>query len=265
MTTVLEGAFNRELNFDVADVDYQAEVRHTVEAICHQLGRDSQPAIILKMLLIDGFKGKEVAQHLGITPSAVSQQYRRLLREVVGPYFRANYVHAEGEVMPRAAMAEAEPVLFRMAHAKSCSPARLPAPPVDWPHRITPPDIRVLLPGEVFVFGSNLAGMHGGGTAHEAFLRFGAVMGKGVGLQGQSYAIPTMQGGVDTIRPYVDEFLRFASDHPELKFFVTAIGCGMAGFSPQDIAPLFRAAYDLANVCLPREFWAMLGCSLFDM
>ena len=92
------------------------------------------------------------------------------------------------------------------------------------------------------MFGSNLAGMHGGGAAYIAFKQFGAVMGCGVGLRGQSYAIPTMQGGVDTIKPYVDEFIEFAKEHPELFFYVTRIGCGIAGFRDKEIAPLFKDA-----------------------
>ena len=111
---------------------------------------------------------------------------------------------------------------------------------------------------EVFVFGSNLAGMHGGGAAYYAFRNFGAVMGCGVGLQGQSYAIPTMQGGVETIEPYVDEFIRFASAHPELFFYVTRIGCGIAGFRDKEIAPLFSEAMNLENVCLPESFVKVL-------
>ena len=114
--------------------------------------------------------------------------------------------------------------------------------------------ISQLAPNEVFVFGSNLAGMHGGGAARVACERFGAVMGQGVGLQGQSYAIPTMQGGVETIQPYVDEFIDFAKAHPELKFLVTPIGCGIAGFTVAEIAPLFAAAIDVENVILPRPF-----------
>ena len=78
----------------------------------------------------------------------------------------------------------------------------------------TPDMIEELREDEVFVFGSNLAGMHGGGAAYVAFKKFGAVMGCGVGLRGQSYAIPTMQGGVETIKPYVDEFIAFAGEHP---------------------------------------------------
>ena len=96
--------------------------------------------------------------------------------------------------------------------------------------------------------------MHGGGAARVARERFGAVMGHGVGLQGQSYAIPTMQGGVETIQPYVDEFIDFAKAHPELKFLVTPIGCGIAGFTVEEIAPLFAAAIDVENIILPRPF-----------
>ena len=118
----------------------------------------------------------------------------------------------------------------------------------------TPDFITELGPDEVFVFGSNLAGSHGGGAAYVAWRKFGAVMGQGVGLQGQSYAIPTMQGGVETIEPYVDEFIAFAQTHPELFFYVTRIGCGIAGFRDEEIAPLFTGAQTLENVCLPESF-----------
>lgn len=118
----------------------------------------------------------------------------------------------------------------------------------------TPERISELKENEIFVFGSNLAGMHGGGAAWIAYERFGAVMGQGVGLQGQSYAIPTMQGGVETIKPYVDAFVEFANQHKEYKFLVTKIGCGIAGFRNEEIAPLFESAIDLENVILPKEF-----------
>ena len=118
----------------------------------------------------------------------------------------------------------------------------------------TPERISELRPDEVFVFGSNLAGMHGGGAAWVARKKFGAIMGQGVGLQGQSYAIPTMQGGVETIAPYVDEFIAFAKEHPELFFYVTRIGCGIAGFRDSQIAPLFASAVDIPNICLPDTF-----------
>ena len=118
----------------------------------------------------------------------------------------------------------------------------------------TPDRIKELKPNEIFVFGSNLAGSHGGGAARLAYNSFGAKWGQGVGLQGQSYAIPTMQGGVDTIQPYVDEFIEFAKNHQEYKFLVTRIGCGIAAFTPKEIAPLFKDAIDLENVILPKSF-----------
>lgn len=118
----------------------------------------------------------------------------------------------------------------------------------------TPERIIELKSNEIFVFGSNLAGAHGGGAAWLAYNRFGAVWGQGVGMQGQSYAIPTMQGGVETIKPYVDQFIEFASSHLELKFFVTRIGCGIAGFTADEIAPLFVDAIDIPNIILPKDF-----------
>ena len=96
--------------------------------------------------------------------------------------------------------------------------------------RYTPERISELKENEIFVFGSNLAGAHGGGAARFAYERLGAVWGEGVGLHGQTYAIPTMQGGVETIKPYVDAFIRFAKEHNRLTFLVTRIGCGIAGF-----------------------------------
>lgn len=123
--------------------------------------------------------------------------------------------------------------------------------------RITPEWITTLKPNEIFVFGSNLAGRHGGGAARIAADKFGAEWGVGVGRTGQTYAIPTMQGGVDTIRPYVDDFIEYATQHPELNFLVTRIGCGIAGF--RDIAPLFAKCKDMPNVWLPHTFLIVLS------
>lgn len=120
--------------------------------------------------------------------------------------------------------------------------------------QFTPDFITELKENEIFVFGSNLQGMHGGGAARIAYERFGAIWGQGVGLQGQSYGIPTMHGGVDAIKPYVDEFIEFAKSHPEMTFLVTRIGCGIAGFRDEEIAPLFEKAIELENVCLPKSF-----------
>ena len=120
--------------------------------------------------------------------------------------------------------------------------------------KYTPERISSLAENEIFVFGSNLAGYHGGGAARIARENFGAVWGQGVGLQGQSYAIPTMQGGVETIKPYVDEFIDFARTHAQYTFLVTRIACGIAGFRPCEIAPLFANAIDVENVILPEDF-----------
>ena len=117
------------------------------------------------------------------------------------------------------------------------------------------PFIFSLAQDEVFVFGSNLQGMHGGGAAAVAMRNVGAVWGKGVGHYGQTYAIPTMQGGIETIRPYVDDFIAYARNHPELTFLVTRIGCGIAGFKDEEVAPLFVGSLDLPNVHLPKSFF----------
>lgn len=119
---------------------------------------------------------------------------------------------------------------------------------------VTPDFITGLKENEIFVFGSNLSGTHGGGAARTAYKKFGAIWGQGVGLQGQSYGIPTMQGGVETIKPYTDEFIKFAKQHNDLHFLVTRVGCGIAGFRDEEIAPLFKDAVDLSNVSLPTEF-----------
>ena len=117
--------------------------------------------------------------------------------------------------------------------------------------RVTPERITELGENEVFVFGSNLAGAHGGGAALLAYRKCGAIWGQGVGLQGQSYGIPTMHGGVDAIKPYVDEFIEFAKTRPDLTFLVTRVGCGIAGFTNEEISPLFAKAHEVENIVLP--------------
>lgn len=123
----------------------------------------------------------------------------------------------------------------------------------------TPDHIDVIGRHDIFVFGSNLSGIHAGGAARIAYERFGAQWGRGVGLQGNSYAIPTMQGGIETIKPYVDEFIAFARCHPSLTFYVTKIGCGIAGFSIAEIAPLFKCALNIPNIRLPFDFITALS------
>ena len=123
--------------------------------------------------------------------------------------------------------------------------------------RVSPDNIQSLKPNEVFVFGSNLSGSHGGGAALVAYRKFGAIWGQGVGLQGQSYGIPTMHGGVEAIKPYVDEFIAFVRQHQDLVFLVTRVGCVIAGFTDNEIAPLFSEAKQLENVYLPRLWWSI--------
>ena len=108
--------------------------------------------------------------------------------------------------------------------------------------------------GEVFVFGSNGLGAHNGGAAAMAVAKFGAIHGQAEGLQGQSYAINTMDG-FEVMAEQVERFIEFAKKHPELKFLVTEIGCGIAGYTPEEVAPLFKDVPE--NVILPEAFrWA---------
>lgn len=125
--------------------------------------------------------------------------------------------------------------------------------------------IQSLQPHEVFVFVSNLGGRHAGGVACAAMKHFGAAWGQGTGLQGQNDAIPSMHGGTTEIAPSVDEFADFAAAHPELHFLVTRIGCGIAGFADEDMAPLFARAFLLPNVSLPLSFQRHIpAASLFS-
>lgn len=124
--------------------------------------------------------------------------------------------------------------------------------------RITPERITELSMCEVFVFGSNLGGRHHGGAARMAYDRFGAEWGIGVGPTGKCYAIPTMHGGVEDIKPHVDDFVEYVKMHPNNRFLVTRIGCGIAGFTDKEIAPLFKEVKDTPNVCLPEEWLLIL-------
>ena len=226
------------------------------------------------MLYIEGFRGKDVAAQLGISHSAVTQRCQKMMHDVVIPYFKRYFDASEyGSYLSFAeedACIESAPKMSmpRMMSSRMCCEEATDNSNNIFNNeknmedmkkgRITPRWIDSLKENEIFVFGSNLAGMHGGGAARIARLHFGAVMGKGVGLQGQSYAIPTMQGGVETIRPYVEEFIIFAHQHPEKHFLVTPIGCGIAGFEAEDIAPLFESAKEMKNISLPESFWEVI-------
>lgn len=120
------------------------------------------------------------------------------------------------------------------------------------PMQFTPTRISKLGENEIFVFGSNKEGRHGGGAAAFAADKFGAKWGVGVGRTGQSYAIPTMDGSLELIAEYVEGFRCYAVCHPELTFYVTPIGCGIAGWKEEQIAPLFAFAHQMANVILPK-------------
>ena len=127
----------------------------------------------------------------------------------------------------------------------------------------TPDYIDALLPRQIFVFGSNALGYHTGGASGTARKKFGAVWGQPEGLQGQSYAIP-VDYGKDVrkdaeVKAAVDRFIAFAKEHKDLFFFVTRVGCGIAGYHDEEMAQYFKAALDLKNVCLPKSFVDALG------
>ena len=124
----------------------------------------------------------------------------------------------------------------------------------EFSHRVTPANITDLKPGQIFVFGSNAAGRHEGGASRLALEKFGAINGLGEGLQGQSYAIPSTEGKIE-LREAICRFMNFARQHPELTFLVTRIGCGVAGYKVEEVAPFFSAAVNFENVWLPQEFW----------
>ena len=262
-------------SFDLTN-DLRLQFNRMVEDVCDHAPLSREDRMIIDLMLLRGFKGKEVAAQMGMTPSAISQRYKKLKENIIGPYFK-KYFDLElemPEVMDEWALVRAEMQERTMLQAEKKNELAIPMPDamgfmadqisfedmsfsqldIMEQKRTTPEFITSLEPNEVFVFGSNLRGMHGGGAAYIAYRKFGAVMGQGVGLQGQSYAIPTMQGGVETIRPYVDEFIAFAKQHPELTFLVTRIGCGIAGFTNEEISPLFAQAHDVENIVLP-EGW----------
>jgi len=243
-------------SFDMTS-DLRLQFNHMVRDVCEHVPMGRQERLIIELILLQGFKSKDVAAQMGMTPAAISQKYKKIKEYIIVPYFLKNFdmdldmPEIMPEIMPdfgyvgEALMEEAVPC------AGAVDFIRLNKMDYMEQKRTTPERITSLQPNEIFVFGSNLRGMHGGGAAYIAYLKFGAIMGQGVGLQGQSYGIPTMQGGVETIKPYVDEFIEFAKAHPTLTFLVTRIGCGIAGFTDDEISPLFEKAHDVENIVLP--------------
>lgn len=246
-------------SFDVTS-DLRLQFNRMVEDVCDHVPMERKDRLIILMMLERGFKGKEIAAEMGISPAAISQRYKKLKEEIIVPYFKKNFDMDLDmpEVMEDRAVVYEEAMMEASA---PCPPSamrhgRMKTATFDYMEkkRTTPEFITELQPNEIFVFGSNLRGMHGGGAAYIAHRKFGAIMGQGVGLQGQSYAIPTMQGGVETIKPYVDEFIEFAKEHQNLTFLVTRIGCGIAGFTDDEISPLFKAAHEVENIVLPPNW-----------
>ena len=244
----------------VRSSDYEEDMMLQVaDAVTSYYKSDRVIQEIAHYIFYSGYPQKDVAAMLHLTPAAVNQRYKKMMDEVVTPYVIENY--SEGlykgavtevfEVAEKMAPYGGVVASFHAAKARYCM--EIPGKYME-NRRITPDRITTLKPNEIFVFGSNLQGIHAGGAAFMARMYFGAEMGNGVGIQGQSYAIPTMQGGVDTIKPYVDEFIDFAASHKEMNFLVTRIGCGIAGFEPNEIAPLFKKAKDMENVWLPEDF-----------
>lgn len=236
---------SESMMFQVAD----AVAAHYHDRIMQELAYD---------IFVMGYKQNEISKQLGLTPSAINQRYKKMMEEVVTPFVIENYgkgIHT-GKMACITSSVDAVPEYAALYD--ECESNLLHEQYTIMGKRVTPAFITSLAPSEIFVFGSNLHGIHAGGAARMALQHFGAEMGNGVGIQGRSYAIPTMQGGVETIRPYVDDFIAYATQHPELHFLVTPIGCGIAGFEAEDIAPLFEAAKDIKNISLPEDFWEVL-------
>lgn len=212
-------------------------LRHVVAEVETHYNDDTMTRIA-QMLFVEGYKQKEVAEAFAITPAAVNLRYKKMMKEVVTPFVIENYGDSG--------------VRYRMV-----KPLYTP----EKERRISPKVIKSLKANDVFVFGSNLKGIHFAGTAKTALLNFGAETGNASGRQGQSYAIPIMLNGEEEIKPYVDEFIEYARNHQELRFFVTSLNYGMAGFECGDIAMMFEPAIELENVYLPNEFWESIPIS----
>lgn len=132
--------------------------------------------------------------------------------------------------------------------------------------KTTPEKVTSLEPNQIFVFGSNRAGRHGRGAAKDA-MKFGAIYGQGDGIQGNTFGISTKDKNLVVlslreISINVDRFLRYAAAHPEKEFLVTQIGCGLAGYSPKQIAPMFKER--TGNVVLPEAFYNVLNQNTND-
>lgn len=125
--------------------------------------------------------------------------------------------------------------------------------------QVTPEKVYSLKENEIFVFGSNLLGIHKRGAAKDALDNYGAILGQGEGLQGQSYALPTKNTPTEfmpyeNLKQYIDRLHLTIKQNPNLHFLITKVGCNLAGFTVWEIAPLFKDFIFLNNCSLPRDF-----------
>lgn len=203
-----------------------------------------------------GIKGVEIHQLHTFSDVHRDPRERVITIAFYGIVNKANFENVKGGDDARKAQWFSLSNLPKLAfdHEEILTMALQTIPQLKRTPRIAADHITQLDTNEIFVFGSNLEGAHGGGAAFYAKKKFGAIWGQGVGLQGKSYGIPTMHGGVESIKPYVDDFINFAKLHPEYKFLVTQIGCGIAGFAVEEIAPLFHHALEVDNIYLPQSF-----------
>lgn len=261
--SIEERASKGKLLFDPPVDNRQEEIRMMVEDICHTYyNSDHKAQTILRMILIKGMKGKEVATMIGITPAAVSQRFHTMMNQIVKPYFikyydepsMIQYAHLPDSITPSSIIFPRE-----MVDSLHCLDVTETKQKTFSPSRITPSIIHSLQMNEIFVFGSDLQGTLCGHTTFKALQSVGAQLGKGIGPQGQCYAIPTIVGALKNIQPYIDDFHIYVVTHPKQTFLVTPIGCDIAGFTPEDIAPMFGWAKEMENICLPQDFWDIIG------
>lgn len=242
-------------SFDVTS-DLRLQFNRIIIDMCDHIPMSSQDKEIILMILLKGYKGKEVAEKMHLTPASISIKYKKLKEELVVPYLQKHFdmnldmpevIPYSEDMLRRSSYTEHHYEDVNLSSTTYTGLERRAK-------RTTPWSITELQQDEIFVFGSNLKGIHGGGAALTAYKKFGAIWGEGVGLHGSSYGIPTMQGGIETIRPYVEEFIQYAEAHPNLTFLVTRIGCGIAGFTDDEISPLFEKAHDIGNIVLPERW-----------
>ena len=211
---------------------------------------------IADMLFVQGFKQKEIAETLGITPSAVSQRVKRMMEEVVIPYVYMNYPDGlQNEFAPpksgRFDGACEDEIRYRLPTKEEILDRHS--------YRITPDVITALSENQIFVYGSSLPMLPKDASVLAA-MHFGAEDGHQLGPQGSTYAIPVFDGGMETLRQHVLDFIHYAQQHPKQQFLVTEMGCGIAGYQLRHVAMMFDPATSVPNICLPASFWTALFC-----